>query len=70
MDSQRWEDRAVIALSFSDEHLDHVSDVCSAKEMRNQFLKVFERHILLKNSLLNGCFKCLRWLTEKSLYHI
>ena len=41
--------QAVIGLSLSDEHLEHVSDVSSAKNMWNTLLNVFERHTLLNN---------------------
>ena len=49
---QKWDrgDRkaqAVIGLSLSNEHLEHVSDVSSAKEMWHTILDVFERHTLL-----------------------
>ena len=39
--------QAVIGLSLSDEHLEHVSDATSAKEMWHALLNVFERHTLL-----------------------
>ena len=39
--------RAVIGLSLSDEHLEHVREVKTAKEMWNCILNVFERHSLL-----------------------
>ena len=39
--------RAVIGLSLSDEHLEHVRDVESAKEMWQTIMNVFERHTLL-----------------------
>ena len=38
---------AVIGLSLSDEHLEHVRDVKTAKEMWTAVLNVFERHTLL-----------------------
>lgn len=39
--------RAIIGLSRSDEHLEHVRDVSSAKEMWQVILNVFERHTSL-----------------------
>ena len=39
--------RAVIGLSLSDEHLEHVRDVPTAKAMWQAILNVFERHSLL-----------------------
>ena len=39
--------RAIIGLSLSDEHLEHVRDVKTAREMWNVILNVFERHTLL-----------------------
>ena len=39
--------RAIIALSLSDEHLEHVRDVETAKEMWRAIVDVFERHNLL-----------------------
>ena len=39
--------RAIIGLSLSDEHLEHVRDVETAKEMWTAILNVFERHTLL-----------------------
>lgn len=39
--------RAVIGLSFSDEHLEHLRNICSAMEMCNTILNVFERDTLL-----------------------
>ena len=39
--------RAIIGLSLSDEHLEHVRDVQTAKEMWNTIVNVFERHTLL-----------------------
>jgi len=39
--------RAIIGLSLSDEHLEHVRDVETAKEMWHTILNVFERHTLL-----------------------
>lgn len=39
--------RAVIGLSLSDEHLEHVRDVKTAREMWQALLSVFERHTLL-----------------------
>ncbi len=39
--------RAIIGLSLSDEHLEHVRDVKTAKEMWKAITDVFERHTLL-----------------------
>lgn len=39
--------RAIIGLSLSDEHLEHVRDVESAKKMWEAIMNVFERHTLL-----------------------
>ena len=39
--------RAIIGLSISDEHLEHVCDVETAKEMWRAIVDVFERHTLL-----------------------
>ena len=39
--------RAIIGLSLSDEHLEHVRDVKTAKEMWKCILNVFQRHTLL-----------------------
>ena len=39
--------RAIIGLSLSDEHLEHVRDVETAKEMWAAIVNVFERHTLL-----------------------
>ena len=39
--------QAVIGLSLSDEHLEHVSEATTAKEMWQAILNVFERHTLL-----------------------
>ena len=39
--------RAIIGLSLSDEHLEHVRDVETTKQMWNAILDVFERHTLL-----------------------
>ena len=39
--------RAIIGLSLSDEHLEHVRDVTTAKEMWKAITDVFERHTLL-----------------------
>ena len=39
--------KAVIGLSLSDEHLEHVRDVKTAKEMWKCILNVFQRHTLL-----------------------
>ena len=39
--------RAIIGLSLSDEHLEHVRDVETAKEMWTAIKNVFERHTLL-----------------------
>ncbi len=39
--------RAIIGLSLSDEHLEHVRDVSTAKEMWKAITDVFERHTLL-----------------------
>ena len=39
--------QAAIGLSLSDEHLEHVSDALTAKEMWHTILNVFERHTLL-----------------------
>ena len=39
--------RAIIGLSLSDEHLEHVCDVETAKEIWTVILNVFERHTLL-----------------------
>ena len=39
--------RAIIGLSLSDEHLEHVRDVETAKEMRCAIVNVFKRHTLL-----------------------
>ena len=36
--------RAIIGLSLSDEHLEHVRDVETTKQMWNAILDVFERH--------------------------
>lgn len=39
--------RAIIGLSLSDEHLAHVSDVSTGKEMWEAIMIVFEQHNLL-----------------------
>ncbi len=39
--------KAIIGLSQSDEHLEHVSGVATAKEMWQSLLNSFERHTLL-----------------------
>ena len=39
--------KAIIGLSLSDEHLEHVRDCETAKQMREAILNVFERHTLL-----------------------
>ena len=41
--------RAIIGLSLTDENLEHVRDVSSAKEMWTTIKNVFERHTLLNN---------------------
>ena len=39
--------QAIIGLSLSDEHLEHVADVSTAKEMWQTIMDVFQRHTLL-----------------------
>ena len=47
--------KAIIGLSLSDEHLEHVHDSETAKQMWEGILNVFERHILLNKLAARRC---------------
>jgi len=59
--------RAVIGLSLSDEHLEHVRDVETAKEMWMAIMNVFERHTLLNKLSARRKFYTVKMET---LYHL
>jgi len=63
--------RAVIGLSLSDEHLGHVRDVETAKEMWTAIMNVFERHTLLNKLAARRRFYTVTMLAgEKVLTYL
>ena len=63
--------RAIIGLSLSDEHLEHVRDVTTAKEMWKAIMNVFERHTLLNKLTARRKFYTVKMeIDEKVLTYL
>ncbi|CDF37816.1 unnamed protein product [Chondrus crispus] len=63
--------KALIGLSLSDEHLEHVRDVDTAHEMWEAIVNVFERHTLLNKPAARREFYTVKMLSgEKVLAYI
>ena len=63
--------KALIGLSLSDEHLEHVRDVDTAHEMWDAIVNVFERHTLLNKLAARRDFYTVKMLSgEKVLPYI
>ncbi|CDF39842.1 unnamed protein product [Chondrus crispus] len=63
--------KALIGLSLSDEHLEHVRDVDTAHEMWEAIVNVFERHTLLNKLAARREFYTVKMLSgEKMLAYI
>ncbi len=56
-----------ISLSLSDEHLEHVQGVHSAKEIWQCILNIFERHTLLKNLAARRKFYTANLLADERI---
>ena len=61
--------KAIICLSVSDEHLEHVHDCGTAKQMWKAILNVFERHTLLKKLAARRLFYSFTMQNEEKCLH-
>ncbi|CDF39664.1 unnamed protein product [Chondrus crispus] len=62
--------KALIGLSLSDEHLEHVRDVDTAHEMWEAIVNVFERHTLLNKLAARREFYTVKMLSGEKIFSL